>query len=146
MTMTELAYIKLFQPLLQWLIPISVATFFLSLFIIPLVVNTLSVTCFLNIGRRKISPRISIGTAGLLIISNLCGWFFLLAGIVMLFLPGQGLLTILIGLLLVSFPGKQKLLDYLVHIQSIQHGFDWIRKKSGKSPFVWPDKTEEQHQ
>ena len=138
--MTQLVNTQLLQASIQWLAPISVATFFLSLLIIPLIVRTLSVTCFVNMGARKTPYRVSLSATGLLIINNICGLFLLLAGIAMLFLPGQGLLTILIGLLLLSFPGKHKLLDYLVHKQSVQHSFDWIRKRSGKPPFVWPDK------
>jgi len=59
----------------------------------------------------------------------------------MLFLPGQGILTILISLLLLSFPGKQKLFNYLIHKPTLQHTLDWIRKKSGSQPFTWPDKN-----
>ena len=40
-----------------------------------------------------------------LIAKNLVGIVFLLAGFAMLFLPGQGLLTMLIGISLMDFPG-----------------------------------------
>ena len=40
------------------------------------------------------------------IVKNMVGAIFLFAGLLMLFLPGQGVLTMLIGLSLVEFPGK----------------------------------------
>jgi hypothetical protein len=41
---------------------------------------------------------------------NALGVVLVLLGIAMLVLPGQGLLTLLVGLLLLDFPGKQKLI------------------------------------
>jgi hypothetical protein len=41
---------------------------------------------------------------------NVFGIVLVLLGIAMLLLPGQGLLTLLVGLLLIDFPGKQRLI------------------------------------
>jgi Na+/H+ antiporter NhaD/arsenite permease-like protein len=43
------------------------------------------------------------------ILRNLLGVLLVLLGIAMLLLPGQGLLTLLVGVLLVDFPGKHAL-------------------------------------
>jgi Na+/H+ antiporter NhaD/arsenite permease-like protein len=43
------------------------------------------------------------------VLRNLLGIVLVLLGVAMLVLPGQGLLTLLVGLLLVDFPGKQPL-------------------------------------
>ena len=40
---------------------------------------------------------------------NILGWMLVLTGIAMLVLPGQGLLTLVMGLLLVDFPGNPHL-------------------------------------
>jgi hypothetical protein len=45
---------------------------------------------------------------------NALGVVLVALGIAMLLLPGQGLLTVLVGLLLVDFPGKQKLIRRLL--------------------------------
>jgi Na+/H+ antiporter NhaD/arsenite permease-like protein len=45
---------------------------------------------------------------------NLLGVVLVLLGIAMLLLPGQGLLTLLVGLLLVDFPGKHQLVSRLL--------------------------------
>ena len=44
-----------------------------------------------------------------LIIKNILGMVFFLAGFLMLFLPGQGLLTMLIGISFMDFPNKRRL-------------------------------------
>jgi UPF0716 family protein affecting phage T7 exclusion len=44
------------------------------------------------------------------VLRNLLGVVLVILGIAMLLLPGQGLLTLLVGLLLVDFPGKQQLI------------------------------------
>ena len=44
-----------------------------------------------------------------LVIKNIAGIIFLLAGIAMLVLPGQGLLTMLLGILFIDFPGKPRI-------------------------------------
>ena len=52
----------------------------------------------------------------------------------MLVLPGQGLLTILIGLLLLEFPGKRALERRLVARPGIKTFLDRIRARRGKPP------------
>lgn len=127
------------QPLLGWLAGLSLFTFILSLMLIPYVVGRLSQDCFLKLyqNERNTTPP-SLASIVVLIIRNLLGLLLVLAGIVMLFLPGQGLLTILLGALLLSFPGKDKLVKGLVCRPKIQHSLDWLRIKRGKAPFLWP--------
>jgi len=52
----------------------------------------------------------------------------------MLVLPGQGLLTIVTGLLLINYPGKYKLEQKLVAIPSVFRALNWIRVKANKPP------------
>jgi len=137
--MAQLFNSQFFQLLLHWLAPISLITFLLSLLLIPWVVSNLSIDSFLNLTKPKQKSMISAKIIGVQIIRNICGLLLLLAGIAMLFLPGQGILTILLGLLLLTFPGKQKILNYLIHEPTVQHSLDWIRKKSGKPSFNWPE-------
>ncbi len=127
------------QPLLGWLAGISLCTFILSLLLIPWLVGRLPQDCFLKLSNRTTFPRHTSAISILFIfVRNLSGLFLLLAGIAMLFLPGQGLLTILLGILLITFPGKQKLITNLAGRPEVQRSMDWIRKKRGKAPFNWP--------
>lgn len=68
------------------------------------------------------------------------GLALLSAGIGMLLLPGQGLLTIAIGITFLEFPGKRRLLSALVFRGRIKNILNRIREKSGKEPFLEPGK------
>lgn len=135
----QIAGFDYLHPLLGWLAVISLFTFVLSLILIPWVIGRLPQDCFIKLHHND-KPQIqpSIGAVALSIFRNILGLTLLLSGIIMLFLPGQGLLTILLGALLISFPGKQKLVQALVSQPKIQHSMDWIRKKRNKPPFFWP--------
>lgn len=63
---------------------------------------------------------------------NLLGVLILLAGIIMLVLPGQGLLTILIGISLIDFPGKYQFERAIIRRPSVSMVINWIRKKGHK--------------
>lgn len=75
-------------------------------------------------------------------LKNTVGLILVLAGIIMLFVPGQGLLAILAGLVLVEFPGKRRLVVFLVGQRSIQNGLNWIRRKKGVPPLAFPGEGE----
>ena len=119
---------------------LSLATFVISLLLIPLVVARLPGDCFLRLhsGARTRTRRGPVRLV-LLAIRNLFGALLVVAGVVMLFLPGQGLLTILLGTLLLSIPGKRRLVLALTASPRSRHGLDWLRRKTGKPPFLWPD-------
>ena len=65
---------------------------------------------------------------------NLIGLSLIIGGLLMLVLPGQGLLTIVTGLLLVNYPGKYKLEQKLSSMPSIFRALNWIRVKAKKPP------------
>ena len=65
---------------------------------------------------------------------NIIGVSLIIGGLLMLVLPGQGLLTIVTGLLLINYPGKYKLEQKLVAMPSIFRALNWIRVKANKPP------------
>lgn len=123
-------------PYLQVLAVVSLCTFFLSLILIPWYIGRLSVDYF-YILKQQLPDRRPRSSLAVLIIRNFFGSILLIAGILMLFLPGQGILTILISLLCMAFPGKYQFVLYLISRQSVQRSLDWIRKKLQRSPFRW---------
>ena len=127
------------QNFLSWLAVFSIFTFIISLLLIPWAVGKLPPDYFLHIAEEK-APLFSlnISSFALLIIRNIFGFILLLAGTAMIFLPGQGILTILAGIFLLSFPGKRKIIRLFISRQSVQHSLNWIRRKRGKHPFIWP--------
>lgn len=68
------------------------------------------------------------------ILKNLVGLLLLIAGVVMLLTPGQGLLFILLGLSLLEFPGKQKLLRQLIQRRGALKTINRIRERAGSPP------------
>lgn len=67
---------------------------------------------------------------------NVAGAVLLLAGIVMLFTPGQGVLTILIGVSLLDFPGKRRFEVRLVRQPAVFTALNAIRHRFGRPPLV----------
>lgn len=69
---------------------------------------------------------------------NIIGSAIVSAGIAMLVLPGQGLLTILIGLATMQFPGKFELERWIVTRKGVLEGINWVRRRSGRTPLQIP--------
>lgn len=69
-------------------------------------------------------------------LKNLVGLVFFLAGIAMLFLPGQGVLTMLIGISLMDFPGKRNLERKFIAQPAVLKTINKIRQKFGEPPLV----------
>ncbi len=113
---------------------ISIGLLIISLAIIPFVVINMPENYFSGHYRVRASkksnyPIIAQLLAGL---KNLIGFIFILFGILMLVLPGQGILTILMGLFLMNFPGKYKFERKLVSIPKVLKSLNWIRSKANK--------------
>jgi putative transmembrane protein PGPGW len=68
------------------------------------------------------------------IVKNAVGAIFLFAGFLMLFLPGQGVLTMLIGVSMLDFPGKRKVEAKLIGQPTVLNVVNSMRKKFGKPP------------
>ena len=69
-----------------------------------------------------------------IIFKNLIGYSLILGGIMMLFLPGQGLFTIFIGLMLSNYPGKYYIEKRFIAIPSVLRSINWLRSRSNKPP------------
>jgi hypothetical protein len=70
------------------------------------------------------------------ILRNALGIGFLFVGFVMLFTPGQGILSITVGIVLVEFPGKHKLIRRMLANHRILNAINRIRRKSNKRPLA----------
>ena len=65
---------------------------------------------------------------------NAFGIVLVLLGIAMLLLPGQGLITLLVGLLLIDFPGKQKVIRRLLGRPKILRVVNKLRARHDVPP------------
>ena len=68
----------------------------------------------------------------LVIGKNFLGVCLIAGGLLMLVLPGQGLITIITGLLLIDYPGKFQLEQKIVSMPSVLRTLNWIRIKAKK--------------
>ena len=72
-------------------------------------------------------------------VRNLIGLCLLVAGILMLFTPGQGVLTIVLALVLIDFPGKRALVDRAARNPRVMAAANRVRRWAGKRDFLSPD-------
>lgn len=123
----------------EYLAALSIITFLMSLVLIPFLVARLPQNYFHKSYSFKHSlvRRFTLWEALKRLARNLIGIVLLLAGIAMLFLPGQGLITIIIGIALMDFPYKKHLIYSLTRAKTVQKSLDWLRKKAGKDKFTW---------
>ncbi|MDQ3131100.1 MAG: hypothetical protein M3Q99_10105 [Acidobacteriota bacterium] len=73
---------------------------------------------------------------GALIAKNVVGLILVIAGIVMLIGPGQGILTILIGLVMMDIPGKRPLEAKIIKRPTILSVINNLRARYNKAPLV----------
>lgn len=116
----------------------SLVTFVGSLIGLPWLIGRMPEDYFLTCGRaRKDRSRRSFGALFAVILRNIVGGLLFLAGIAMLVLPGQGVLTIIIGLSLMDVPGKGQVLARWSSNRRVQDMLNWIRRRQGKTPFCF---------
>lgn len=125
--------------MLQLLGLFSLVAFVGSLIAVPWLIGRMRVDYFVS-HRQKAEARHRrhpAAAALIWLLRNGFGLCLVVAGIAMLVLPGQGLLTILIGICLMDFAGKRRLIDRLTGKATIQKALNWVRKKQGKDEFVF---------
>ena len=71
-------------------------------------------------------------------LKNLLGAVLVVVGIVMLVTPGQGLLSILLGLMIMNYPGKYKLECRIIRQPVIFRTLNALREKHGQPPLQVP--------
>ena len=130
---------------LRWLTGFSVVLFLGSLLAIPWLVARIPADYFLPRSDGENEFRLKHPIASLMwrFLKNLLGGVLLLAGVLMLILPGQGLLTILLGIMLIDFPGKRRLELLIIRRPAIYRVVSWIRRRSGRDELQFPESISE---
>ncbi len=135
-----LIWVRHHEAIIPWLAIFSVLTFIGSLIVIPILVIHIPQKYFLHQKRNPaVNPARNPGLRlVILILKNVFGVLFVLAGLAMLVLPGQGLLTILIGVILVDFPGKYALERKIIRQKQILSAVNRLRARAGRAPIQVP--------
>ena len=125
------------ETFLWWLGAISVGMFVGSLIAIPFILVRLPADFFdERVHRSWMQGHHPVLRLLGHLAKNLVGAIFVLAGVAMLVLPGQGILTMLIGVSFLDFPGKRRMEARLVGQPTVFKAVNAIRAKFGKPPFT----------
>jgi len=122
--------------LVGWLIALSVVSLIAALALLPLLVTRIPVDFLSNPTRRRsrIAMRHPLFRPILVVAKNLLGAGLVIAGLLMLLAPGQGLLTLLAGLMLMDFPGKYALERWLLARPPVLKAINRLRARYGDPP------------
>jgi hypothetical protein len=122
------------------LVALSILTMLIGLVLVPALILRIPEDYFLSDRRQALSVRARNPLARLALngAKNAIGALFLAAGVALLFLPGQGLLTLIAGLLIMNYPGKYAFECWLVRRPNVLPALNWLRRKYGRPPLKRP--------
>ncbi len=115
----------------------SAVTFVASVIGVPFFLSRLPADYFSARERRALGipeQRPNVLRVALRVLRNLLGLVLVLLGIAMLVLPGQALLTLLIGVLLLDFPGKRKFERSVIARPWVLRTINALRRRTGQPP------------
>lgn len=136
-----LLWLREYTAELAWGLGFSAVMFIAVMIAVPVLVIRLPADYFRcrNWRERHLAhrrhPAVHIA---LIVARNLLGILFILAGVGMLVLPGQGILSIVIGLVLTDMPGKFRFARWIVGRPVILTAVNRLRARSGRPPLVIP--------
>ena len=115
---------------------LSIFILIISVLMMVLIISFLPEDYFKSENRNLISSvqnsRYPLLKLLVIITKNFFGVLLLLSGILMLVLPGQGILTIITGLVFMDYPGKYKFERKLLRQKGVINSINWIRSRLSK--------------
>ncbi|MDO8706355.1 MAG: PGPGW domain-containing protein [Sulfuricaulis sp.] len=131
-------WIQNHETVLWWLAAASILVFSATLIVVPTLIVRVPADYFVR--KRRTEPWVDhhhpVVRAILVITKNVLGFVLVVAGIIMLVLPGQGIFTILIGITLLNFPGKYQLERWIVLRRPVLRSINWLRRRAGRPPLI----------
>lgn len=109
-----------------------------SVVIVGYVLARLPADYFVNPDAQRPIDRHPVLKALFVLVRNAIGYALIALGIVLSLpgVPGQGLLTVLMGVMLIDFPGKHRFQRWLVTRRVILIAVNRLRARHGHPPFV----------
>jgi hypothetical protein len=111
---------------------LSIVAFLATALLVPLALGRMPKDYFTREPGASRTPLV------LRALKNVLGVVVVLAGLAMLVLPGQGLVTIALGLGLVDFPGRRRLELAVIGRPGILKSVNRLRHKLGREPLELP--------
>ena len=114
---------------------ISGASLVGSIFLCALVIVYLPFDYFLS-KRRVNRIRRPVLWGLLIVLKNLLAVILIIVGIILIPLPGQGVLTVLIGIVISDIPGKRKLERRIIRSPAVLSALNYIRSRFNRPLLV----------
>ena len=132
-----------YRDAIWWFAVLSLVVFAGSLIAVPWIVVHMPADYFISSHRPKsrfttIHPIVGWAAR---ILKNLVGIALIFAGLAMLVLPGQGLMTLAIGILLMDFPGKHRVERRIVSAGPVLKSLNWLRLRANVAPLRFESGT-----
>lgn len=127
------------EAIIWYLAVFSIVSFVGTLMLVPVLVTLIPEDYFAEKKRHRWEPwahQHPVIRWSLLMTKNIVGYILIILGIAMLVLPGQGTLTILIGIMFINFPGKYRLERWVVTRAPVLNTINKLRHRAGRSPLV----------
>jgi hypothetical protein len=134
-----LDWITIDETTVWYLAAFSIVSFIATLVLVPFLVVRIPEDYFAEKKRHRWEPwahEHPLIRWSLLIAKNMLGYVFIILGIAMLVLPGQGILTILIGIMFINFPGKYRLERWAVTRPPVLRAINSLRRNAGRQPLT----------
>lgn len=141
-----LDWLTLNERALGWLGIVSAVIFIGTLAAVPFLIARMPADYFVRPRRHLSYRRRKEEKHWILLVlkkisKNLLGWMLIGAGLLMLVLPGQGLITILLGITLIDFPKKRALQCRIIRQRRVLRAINWIRARAHCPPLQAPAKA-----
>jgi hypothetical protein len=140
-TLEIIDWFQAHQVIMAWLFSLSVVLFIATLIGMPLIIARMPTDYFAS--RRPPAgswrgqhPVMRFSFLG---IKNLLGLILFVAGVAMLVLPGQGIITMFVAITLLDFPGKRRLELRIMRQRHVSQAVNWFRKRAGRPPLLLPE-------
>lgn len=78
------------------------------------------------------------------LLRNLGGWMLLVLGVLLVPLPGPGMLVILLALGLVDFPGKRPLVGSILRRPAVLRSINWLRRRARRPEMVLLNRVDDE--
>lgn len=120
---------------------VSAAIFLVGLVLGPVILTRMPADYFME--ERAPLARLFSGSPALrglvVVLKNAVGFVLAIAGLLMLVLPGQGVLTLLVAFMLMDVPHKRRIELWIVGKAPVLRGVNWVRRKARKTPLLLPE-------
>jgi hypothetical protein len=105
-----------------------------GMLLVPWVVVRMPADYFERKERRLPTSKYPVASAVAKVARNVLGCVLMIAGLMMLVLPGPGFLALLVGAGMVSFPGKHRFIRSIIGRPALLNPINLMRQRAGVAP------------